>query len=253
MWSRLKARLKAMARRLIPPPPWPLRVLEGRDVGEDVEIISLACPLRYDLLVRRDFFRYYSDHADLFASDFESFLDGPAAKDYYTFFRNARIRRYWPELYDSHDRLHEMFVDLVRRSVEVYRSIRTEGFDASKPVSLQTGRVVRHEQDVDVDARYYAGDGCHRIACLWALGFERLPKEYYQVKVYRVCRPLDVTAQLIGVLPNGRQRYWRYLAAYYCDGHDARDASAVIEYVKRHKPDRLAEVESVIRVHSEHF
>lgn len=252
MLSKLKAGLRAVARRLMPRRR-PLHILEGREIGEDIQILSLACPLRYDLLVRRDFYTCYCNHADLFASDFESFLERPVVKDYYTFFRNARIQRYRPELYDAHDRLREMFGDLVRRSVRLYESVSTDGFDTSRPISLQSGLSVEHERGVSVDAKYYAGDGCHRIACLWALGFENLPKEYYRVEVYRVCRPLDVTAQLMGVLPNGRQRYWRYLAAYYCDGHDAGDASAVIEYVKRHKPDRVAEVESVIRVHSEHF
>ncbi len=231
----------------------PLHILEGREIGEDIRILSLACPLRYDLLVRRDFYTCYCNHADLFASDFESFLQRPAVEDYYTFFRNARVQRYRPELYNAHDRLREMFGDLVRRSVALYRSISTEGFDASRPIPLQTGRVVRHEHDVAVDARYYAGDGCHRIACLWTLGFERLPKEYYQVKVYRVCRPLDVTAQLIGRLPNGLERYWRYLAAYYCDGEDLHGASAIREYVMGHNPSKMAEVQSVIEAHAKFF
>jgi hypothetical protein len=247
-WMRFKQCIKARLFSRRPDPP--VRVLKGTDVGKPVPIASLIFPLRYDILVRRDFFQFYNEHAALFASDLDVFLEGPPAMRYYTWFRDVYVKRFLPELSRSSRHMRTFFRYRVEKSAALYRLLSTQPFDVAKPISLQSGLTIEHERGVSVDAEFYAGDGCHRLAFLYALGFDDLPPEYYEVRVFEVFQPLDNTALLLQALPAPQDWYWRFLAEYYCDGNEMTGRDAVLEYVRAHKAEKLREVASVIEAHA---
>ena len=251
MLARLKRGLKAWVGRLTG--SGPIRVLEGTEVGHEVDILPLVCPLRYDIVVKRDFCLYCEAAGDRYVSDFDGFLAAPEAQAYYRFIREVRILRYTPSAYNDEEEVLRQFRWSAERCKALCRSLATRGFDVSTPITLQAGLNVQHETGVRVDAPYYGGDGCHRLAWLWAHGYSRLPPAYYRVAVYRTCRPLDTTAELIRALPLAREAYVRYLATYYADGQEVGDLDGLVAYVKNHNPHKLDEVTSVIHEHSRFF
>ena len=229
--------------------PWRRKLwtsIDGQEIGEDISIDSLICPLRYDIKVRIDFLKYYEGNKNLFADDFDTFASAPQIKPYYCWYKDMHIPPYYPWLRGVERRIRPMFRDKVKRTVALYESIKNDGFDSSQRIRIQTGSVIKHKNNKHVSAKYYAGDGCHRLACVYALGERSLRPDRYFVSLWKEFVPLDITILLAPQISLARKDYLRFISSYYCDGNEFAELEDMVDYLKQQQPGRLDEVLSVV-------
>jgi hypothetical protein len=239
-WRGLLARVQARVTR----PRG--QIVSGRDLGEVVEIGRLACPLRYDLWVRIDFIRLLRREWHLYQSNIPEFLGRPESQAYFIWFRDVASARFQPELTRDQTRLRPAFLDRVHDTARLWQSIQSDGYDPATPIQLRAGRKVQPVNGKLVESSYFAGDGCHRMACLFVSGQTSLTPEQYEVKIQDSFHPLDNTAVLIRQLPLTRARYLRFISGFYCRGEELNTAEAIVTHVASNAPHLLAELESVL-------
>ena len=222
------------------------RVFEGEEIGLDIDIESLICPLRYDIRVRINFYNYYEQNRKLYENDLNSFLEGSPARAYYKWYKEDNLRLYRPKIYHQENRVNSYFLKKVKNAVKLFESIKQKGYDTTFPIRLKTGKTIIHENKKKLCATYYAGDGCHRLACLYCLGFKYLPKSHYIVTLRKKCIPNDSTHYLIRKIPLSTEEYFRFISSYYCEGREFINLQDIIDYLNLRRPDKLDEVLSVI-------
>ena len=223
------------------------RIIPGREIGERIKIYDLVYPLRYDILVRADFIRFLAENEQLPTSDIGMMLEHPAARAYQAWFKEVAVRRFSSEIYNDHLLVQERFRERVEKVRRLWESITSQGFDHSTPVRLGGGRDIIDVNGKIIDASYFAGDGCHRTACLLVMGKAVLEPEEYEVLWTPTFRPLDNTAILIEKLPIGMAVYLSYISDAYCEGRPLATAEDLMTDVREHSPAKLTEVESVLR------
>lgn len=221
-------------------------VVPGSEIGESIGIGRLICPLRYDILVRVEFFRLLRDEWDQYTGDLDRFLERAESRAYYVWFKEVRCARFDPHIYRDERLVRQAFVEKVHRTAKLWSSIDRSGFDASKPIGLMSGRAIRRVNGKAIDSTYFPGDGCHRIACLYLSGLRRLEPEHYQVVVHRNFEPLDITAVLVEHLPLDRTTYLKFVSSFYCDGRKLDSPDPILQHVASEKPNLLPELESVL-------
>lgn len=189
----------------------PLNTLKARfDIGDywvwlpdaeensELDIWPLVYPLRYDILIRKTFFDFYAEQRGLFEADFPAFISKAKHHQYYEWFRNVLVVRYESHLLQNAAALEDAFKERVIASVGLYNSIDTAGFDMNKPIIPYTGKTILPADTGRVTGeKYYAGDGCHRLACLMAMGYKKLPRSYVRIKCFKHLTPLDNTRLLV--------------------------------------------------------
>jgi hypothetical protein len=238
-WRNLLARVQARVTR-----PHG-QVVPGRELGDGVEIGRLACPLRYDLCVRIDFIRLLRQEWSLYQSNLPDFLRRPESQAYFIWFRDVATARFQPELARDQTRLRSVFVDRVHETAGLWQSIQSNGYNPATPIQLRAGRNVQPVNGKLVNTSYFAGDGCHRLACLFVSGQTSLRPEQYEVKIQDSFHPLDNTAVLIRHLPLAKATYLRFISGFYC-GQELNTAEAIVAHVASNAPHLLAELESVL-------
>src|SRR5688572_7146480 len=184
--------------------------LRGRwsAAGRQVALDRLISPLRYDILVRAEFFRFHGEHAALYDHSLPDYLAAAQSHSYFLWFTEVYVRRFHPELAGNPRALLDAFADRVRRSVELFRSFEARGFDSRHPIVLRSGRtILPTETGKVVSATVFAGNGCHRLALLLARGVRWLEPGTYVVKRTPTFRPLDNTALLLPVLRLSEAEY----------------------------------------------
>jgi hypothetical protein len=239
-WRSLLARVQARVARP------QSRIVPGRELGDVVEIARLACPLRYDLRIRIDFVRLLSRQWDTYQNDLPGFLRQPESLAYRVWFRDVACARFQPQLVHDESRLATAFVDRVHETARLWRSIESNGYNPATPIQLRAGDKVKPVNGKLLQAAYFAGDGCHRMACLSVLGQTSLQPEQYEVKILQSFEPLDNTSVLIRQLPLAPQRYLHFLSSFYCDGRELDTPEAILAQVASVKPDLLGELQSVL-------
>lgn len=158
---------------------------------------DLVFPLRYDIAVRQRFFELYADHRDGY--DEEEFLELVREHPYRVWIEHILVPRNHNEAVGDPVQIDAVVRDRVRKSVAIYESILANGFDTAQPiVPLSADQILNADSGRPVTGSLFAGDGCHRLACLMALGYEELPADYIKIKRYRRLRPIDNTARLVG-------------------------------------------------------
>jgi hypothetical protein len=220
-------------------------IISGTALGETIEITRLICPLRYDLCVRVEFVRLLRDDWSLYANDLARFLDRPESKAYGVWFKEVRCARYHPELYTDEKLLGPAFIERVHQTAKLWQSMQREGYDRSRPIRLESGRSIRNVNGKRIDAQYFAGDGCHRMACLYVTGQTRLEPADYEVRCQREFQPLDITAELLTELPLNHRAYLDFISTFYCAGVRLDSADRIVQHVSTYKPELLPELESV--------
>jgi hypothetical protein len=205
-----------------------------KDIGvEPLDIGRLVSPLRYDVLIRADFFGFLDANLDLYRRDFPRFS------------RRAR------EELAEQDRavLLDHYDQRLRRSHALWVSFLEHGFDARHPVTLRRAHPEAHsESGLHIDRLIHLGDGCHRLALLLASGERLLPPENYRIDRRPQRVVLDNTTLLVRALRLEEKRYARFLSLHYADGpHD--DLDSLIQHVRDRRPAALAELCSVIGQH----
>lgn len=243
--GRYKARLKGYAQRIIP------RVLSRVERGQvPVSIRELATPMRYDIVIRRQFFELLRINEELLRTDEDAFVELVKHSDYYTWFREL----WWPKVYPKWNATPEMVDQLfrkrVRSSATLFFNIRNDGWNTKHPILFRSGsKILPAHSGVELKRDFYAGDGCHRLAILWDQGQEMLPAEYYRVCIYQRYAPLDNTRILrtLGILTEAN--YIEYLARYYL-GHECREREKLLEETRRINPARLDELCRVLQTNT---
>ncbi len=233
--SRIRARVTRHRQVIVP----------GNEFAEAVDIARLICPLRYDLCVRIEFIRLLRDEWALYADHLEQFLNRPQSRAYYVWFKDVACARFMPRLQRNENLIGPAFVERVHETARLWKSIVRDGYDSSTPIRLAFGRSVRSVNGKTINSRYFAGDGCHRMACLYLTGQTRLEPKHYEVEVHRSFSPLDNTALLLKQLPLDRATYLMYISRFYCDGLTIDSADEILQHVESRKAELLPELKSV--------
>jgi hypothetical protein len=215
---------------------------------EPVALDELLSPLRYDILVRAEHFRFLDEHLALLERDIEAYLRLVEGHPYFSWYTTVALPRYRPGAYADEQRRLAAFRRRVLGAAMLWRSFKAVGFDPRHPVTLRiarpgavtsTGKAVRR--------RYHAGDGCHRLALLVAVGEPTLPPEWYRVRSDPMPSLIDNTSALIGPLGLRRTTYYGFLARGY-GAAPAASREAIVRHVEVHAPDRLAELQQLLAV-----
>ena len=225
-------------------------------LAEGIDVASLICPLRYDVVLRREFFPFYIAHRDLYLSDFEAFVDLAMDTDYYTWYAQSEVVRCSPYRLNSDELLRSGFVEKIRGAVELHESMMTRGFDQQFPIVLRTAeRLLPPTADRSapptgkkVSARHFLADGCHRLAMLMYMGYEVLPAGYFRVQCFREFSPFDSTSLLAQSLPIDPASYFSFLSSYYCAPYSFASRDDLLGWIAENRPPLLEEVLSVMRV-----
>lgn len=237
LWRRVRGRSGELAAR-----GW--RAEAGT---EPVPIQRLASPLRYDLVVRRDFLALCADHADHGGEADDRLTNLARSTSYWDWWTEVYCPRSAPELANDPVARGAGFVARVRASFELCRSFRERGFDASQPILLHgCERTLATDSGKQVEARLFAGDGCHRLALLWLAGQKALEPGQYRVRQQRAYAPLDNTFRLRETLREDPRAYLRFIASSYSD-FEFGDARDLADWVRANAPERTAELDSVLR------
>lgn len=229
--------------------------LEPAELQDGIEIASIVCPLRYDVLVRRDFLAWYAAHRDLYAASFDDFAAMARRSPYYIWFIGSEAVRCKHELLGDAAALDAAFVDRIRRAARLYESVMRHGFAIEYPVILKTAeRLLPPTADrtapptgKQIARRYFLADGCHRLALLMTMGYTVLPPGYFRVKRLRAFSPFDSTNLLVRRLPIAPPDYFAFLSSYYCAPHVFEQRGDFIAYIRAYRPELLEEALSVVR------
>ncbi len=229
--------------------------LDVPELANGIEIAAIICPLRYDVLVRKDFFTFYAAHCDLYNSDRGAFVDLVKQTSYYTWYLESESLRLKSKVRDNPQVLEWRFLMRLDRAISLYKSVQMNGFSKRYPIVLKTAKHVLPpttkrggpSTGKQVGAKYFLADGCHRLALLMALGFKVLPAGYFRVKYYQEFSPFDSTSLLARLLLTEPAPYFRFLSTYYTAPVVLTNRNDFLSYVANHNPVLLDEVRSVIR------
>lgn len=260
--ARKKLRLRTRLRAAVDHFKRTLRVgdywywLEVPELEGGIDIAALVCPLRYDVLVRRDFLSFYAAHRDLYMSDFDAFVNLARQTSYYIWFTKSEVVRSYPHLMGNKEGLWTVFVERIRRASALYEIMMDRGFDTRFPITLRTAeRLLPPTADRSspptgkhVSARYFQAVGCHRLAMLMHMGYTVLPAGYFRVQCFREFSPFDSTSLLARSLPIEPPEYFAFLSTYYCAPLVLQDKEDFLKYVRENRPEFLQEVLSLIHV-----
>ncbi len=238
MTAWLRSALVRFPRRHVP--TW------GTRAGErDVPLAQLVSPLRYDIVIRARFFRYYEDNRELFASDIREFVRRALDHSYGQYYRHIALVRYRPAVLAEQRRLHSAFEDRVRRTAALWESYRQRGFDPRFPIILRVpGRSTSFGTKA-VRRSYYVGDGCHRLAMLLADGRTHLPRSWHRLDLVPLSTVLDNTSMLLPHLAVSDEEYCSFVSQGYLE-HEVGDVGALIDAVARTSPSMSEELVRVL-------
>jgi hypothetical protein len=243
--TRLKTRVKGLLRRWRRGPRYQL--VSGSEIGEEIELASLVCPLRYDIIVRADFMAYYRGNRNIYEQDLDAFLAHPSAQAYRSSWMKDATRSR-PQITDEQSFMEREFLGRMRRALALCDSLERNGYDNAQLIELRAANVIHHENGKNVGRRYYAGDGCHRLAHLLGKGEMHLKPWQYQVRVYDEFWPRDNTYLLLGSVLRSESAYCRFISRYYCAGEAFETSADILRHVEQHSPSQLDEVTSVMSV-----
>jgi hypothetical protein len=243
--TRLKSRVKGLLRRWRRGPSYQL--VSGSEIGEEIEIASLVCPLRYDIIVRANFMAYYCENRHIYEEDLDAFLAHPSAQAY----RSSWVKdaaRSRPQIAKDKSFMQREFIGRMRRALALCDSLERNGYDDTYAIELRAANVIHHENGKSVERRFYAGDGCHRLAYHLLLGNKYLKRSQYQVRVYDEFWPRDNTYLLLGCVLRSESEYCRFISRYYCAGETFETSADILRHVEQHSPSLRDEVTSVMSI-----
>jgi 2-polyprenyl-3-methyl-5-hydroxy-6-metoxy-1,4-benzoquinol methylase len=216
------------------------------DGVQPVDILGLISPLRYDVLVRREFFELLAAEEKLAREDFERFVALAGAGPYREWFERVYCVRFHPELIQNKAERDRAFRERVRRSAALYRSFRDAGFQAQHRITLKSGReILPSDSGKRVAAGLFVGDGCHRLALLLMSGATRLEPGQYRVKVKPRYAPLDNTLLLLPALGLTEKSYAAFVSHAFDErGHDS--LAGLEKAVAARAPHRAAELREIL-------
>lgn len=213
---------------------------------EPIDLHELVSPLRYDVVVRADYFDWLADRLDLYDADFEAFVRAAVRTPYFTWFTRVALVRYQPQRADDPRLAMLEFRERLHRSTGLFRRFAAEGYDSRFPVSVRTAAPdATTATGKSVPRKFYPGDGCHRLALLLRSGERTLSPQFYQVRKRPKRTVIDNTHLLVHELRLTPEQYYRFLSQGYAD-RALLDEASLLDFVAEHRPGRLAELRAVI-------
>jgi len=222
---------------------------------EDIPILPLVGPLRYDAFVLLDLLRFYCANKNLARDDFPRFVEAAGRLSFYQWLLASHGIR-WKfasrVVQEAHRNRNDatfarIYAEEVRRALDIFESIEQRGFDRKFPIEVRiTDRLQPATTGKQVAARYILGDGSHRLACLMLLGYSTLPKDHYRIRWYRRLLPSDATWLLTREQLIPAEDYFAFLSAVYGSPHICRDRETFLRDVRERIPNRLDEVRTVL-------
>jgi O-antigen/teichoic acid export membrane protein len=217
--------------------------LDQRPGTVDVILDELVSPLRYDVIVRQQFFAFLDANVDLL-DEFNDLVFEARTEPYYVWFRDIVVGERTKLLKGR--TLDEAFADQVERVLAVRARFN--------PADESWGELLLRELPAGthtttgkvVGPRFVPVDGCHRIALLRHHGRKILPAGTYRLVGDRQSAR-DNTAILVPKLRLSERQYLDYVAMGFDEEAPDSFADLVAGVAARH-PERSAELESVISV-----
>lgn len=212
-----------------------------------VPINTLVSPLRYDILVRVSFFRFFETHQDLFERDFDAFVERARQHAYFTWFTEVYSLRN-PEEFESEGKVESAFRQRVMRAARLYRRFQEIGFDKSTPIILVRGcKILSTITGKRFDTPFYTWEGLHRIALMIMAGYSSLPPAVYCIRNLRKFSPIDNTHLLIRPLKITLKEYYSFLSLGYTE-KEFTDKESLLANVRAKGPEKVKELEAIIAV-----
>ena len=237
LWRRVRGRSGELA----------ARAFRAEPGSEPVPILRLASPLRWDLVVRRDFLALCADHADHGGLADDRLTNLARSTPYWHWWTEVYCSRSAPELANDAAARGAGFVARVHASFALVQSFRERGFDPTQPIVLHgCEKTLPTDTGKHVQAKLFAGDGCHRLALLWLGGQKALEPGQYLVRPHRAYAPVDNTFRLRAILREDPKAYLRFIASSYSD-YEFGEARDLVDWVRANAPERAGELESVLR------
>lgn len=220
------------------------RLLAGKAF---LDIDRLISPLRYDVLVRAEYFGFLERHRELHDSDFDAYVALARRQPYYTWFRTVAIHRIRPGAADGSDQLEQAFVERLGKTTRLADGFAARGFDPEHPIILRSaGPVAVTDTGKLVAGRLFPSDGCHRLALLRRSGHRRLSPDWYRVRAERGWQPPDNTGTLITALGLTRAEYVEFLSLGYSpNGRRHRRLDTLVDDVSPADSDELRRIFAV--------
>jgi hypothetical protein len=215
---------------------------------QPIDIARLVSPLRYDVLVRAQFFDLVGEIGEDAYEDLDLVLEAAQGSPYHVWWEQVAIPRFFPWVGKDPAQLAASFRERVGDSVRLHRSFRARGFDPAHPIVLRgTKTALASDTGLEIQARLHVGDGGHRTALLLSAG---LLLEPAMCLVDWRPRPylIDNTAILVPALGIGRADYVRFLAAGY-DAAPTGDLDELLADLFGRDPVAAAEVAAVAARH----
>jgi hypothetical protein len=213
-----------------------------------VAIASLVSPLRYDILVREQYLEFCSTNTELAANDFQQFLQRSLQHPYFEWFRLIFAPRQLKSLRGDSRALQIAFERRVKSVLALRESFRTQGFDRSRPIVLRTALRLRPSTSGKrVAVRYFAGDGCHRLALLRRAGITHLDAKDHRILFSPVLRPLDNTKTLLPAINPPEADYAEFLSMSYASVPHTTLPELRAD-VETRNPGRLEELDRVLAI-----
>ncbi|MGV8908968.1 MAG: hypothetical protein ACOH1Y_08280 [Propionicimonas sp.] len=220
-----------------------------------MNIRALISPLRYDVVVRADFFIFLKARLSEGARRAEDFGEAALDQPYFVWFRQVAMARFRPWVLEDEDLLHQQFTERVQASIDLWVSFGQNGFDLAHPVTLRAGSgPMPTDSGAVIDRRLHVGDGGHRLALLLANGVEELGPGMYRVDPRPMAQLIDNTAVLLPAIPVSVGDYVRFLAHGFASrgGQGSPDnltLETLIEDVRQNRSGQLGELERLLNVH----
>ena len=216
--------------------------------NRQVEISSIISPLRYDTLIRQNYFSYFESNIHLYKNNSHEYIQLALRNPYFLWFRDVSLARSSPHLPRHPDEVEKAYAAKIRRSADLYFRFKTNGFDLNSPIALHTAKNITATSSGKLIIRdFYAGDGCHRLALLNLFGYRYLEPEFYKVKIGESYSPLDNTIILIKATTIRESEYYAFLSMYYAD-KVFFDRDSLRSYVAREAPWKVSEMDRVLEI-----
>jgi hypothetical protein len=210
-----------------------------------IDIAELISPLRYDVLVRAQFFAFLQERPE--GESDAALVSAATSEPYAVWFREVAMARFRPWVLADPELLRESFAERVLSGRALLRSFQARGYDPSSPVTLRVTSGVRmSDTGAPIHRTVHVGDGGHRLALLLQAGSALQPSMYRLDP--RPMPLIDNTAVLHRALGLSDAAYLAFIARAYTPD-PVPDLSVLRDVAAAQGPLALAELEGVLAAH----
>lgn len=210
-----------------------------------IDIGELISPLRYDVLVRAQFFGFLASRPSGESED--ALVTAAQSEPYAVWFRDVAMARFRPWVLQDPALLAESYAERVLASRALLTSFEARGYDPSKPVTLRVSSgTQRSDTGVPMHRTVHVGDGGHRLALLLQSGSVLEPAMYRLDP--RPMPLIDNTAVLHRALALTDATYLAFVARGYTR-EECPDLGTLRRAAAARGSQSLSELEGVLAAH----